>query len=158
MTEDARRWAGPAQPCRDFAEFADREAIKELAKVYALGLDLRDYDLARSAFAPDAVTVSDKGREPIDESLPKTYAVASSFHATQHLIGNQYVAVDGDEATVWSYGVAHHKVAPGGPGDDIIAGVQYRDRCRRHAGGWLIAERQVVLQWMDRGPPPKPSA
>jgi hypothetical protein len=152
MTEDARRWAGPARPCQDLAELADREAIRELAKIYALGLDLRDYALARSAFAADAVTVSDKGREPIDESLPKTYAVASSFHATQHLIGNQYVAIDGGQAQVWSYGVAHHKAAPGSGADEIIAGVQYRDRCRRDAAGWLITERQVVMMWMDRGP------
>src|ERR1700740_2086618 len=115
MTEDARRWAGPAVPCRDFAEFADREAIKELAKIYALGLDLRDYDLARSAFAPDAVTVSERGREPIDESLPKTLGVASTSPPPQPLTATQYVALDGDEAWAWSSGVPHHKVAPGGP-------------------------------------------
>ncbi len=157
MTEDARRWAGPARPCRDFAELAEREAVRELAKIYALGLDLRDYELARSAFAADAVTLGDKGREPIDESLPKTYAVASSFHATQHLIGNQYVAIDGDRAQAWSYAVAHHKAAPGSGADEIIAGVQYRDRCRRDADGWRIVERQVVLMWMDRGPARTPA-
>ena len=157
MTDLTKAWAGTAvAPSAE--ELAEQHAVGQLAKIYALGMDLRDYDLCRSAFADEAMGDERGTMLPVDQYLRNTYNVGASFHATQHLIGNQYVAVDGDEATVRSYGVAHHKVAPGGPGDDIIAGVQYRDRCRRHAGGWLIAERQVVLQWMDRGPPPKPSA
>ena len=85
----------------------------------------------------------------MDESLPKTYAMASSFHATQHFIGNQYVDLAGDEATVWSYGIAHHKVATGEERDEIIAGVQYRDKCRRSALGWQIVERSIANQWVD---------
>lgn len=62
------------------------------------------------------------------------------------------IELNGDEALVWSYGVAHHKVAPGEQRDEIIAGVHYRDRCRRFAQGWLIVERSVANQWVDMGP------
>jgi hypothetical protein len=153
MNEAAQAWAGPAMPPKSVEELLNHHAVCQLAKIYGLGLDLRDYRLARSAFADDAVAIGRDGPEPIDASLPKTYAVAESFHATQHLIANQYVQLDGDTAEVWSYGVAHHKVAPGETRDEVIAGVQYRDRCRRQGGGWLIVERQVVLQWLDQGPP-----
>ena len=149
--EQAKRWAGPARPLST-TELADHHAICQLCKIYAIGLDMRDYDLARSAFAPNAMIEGKPGLEPVDESLPKTYAIASSFQATQHFIANQYVELNGDDAVVWSYGVAHHKVAAGQERDEVIAGVQYRDRCKRFAGSWLIVERSVVPQWLDIRP------
>jgi SnoaL-like domain len=141
-------WAGPAAMPSD-AEIRDQHAIGRLPKIYALGVDLRDYKLCRSAFAADAIGDDRGTMVPIDKYLERTYGMGASFHATQHLIAQQYIYVDGDEAEVWSYGVAHHKVAPGEARDEIIAGVQYRDRCRRSEKGWLITERRVILQWMD---------
>lgn len=153
MSEETQAWAGPAVPLTSLGALADHRAVEQLAKIYAIGLDLRDYDLCRSAFAPDCQIEGKGGMELVDVSLPKTYAVASSFHATQHLIGNQYVDLQGDEARVWSWGVAHHKVGPGEDRDEIIAGVQYRDRARRDPGGWLITERRVVMLWLDMARP-----
>lgn len=151
MSEQAKRWAGPVRPLSS-AELADHHAVSQLCKIYAIGMDMRDYDLARSAFAADAKIEGKQGMEPVDESLPKTYAMAASFCATQHLIGNQYVDLVGNEAVVWSYGIAHHKVATGEDRDEIIAGVQYRDRCRRYPEGWLIVERSIINQWIDMQP------
>ena len=150
MREETKQWAGPVLP-PSAAELADHYAVGQLAKIYGLGIDMRDYELCRSAFAADALGESKQGLVPIDEYLKSTYGVGASFHATQHVIANQYVTLQGDEATVWSYGVAHHKVAPGEARDEIIAGVQYRDRCRRYPQGWLITERRVALQWLDQG-------
>lgn len=151
MTEQAKLWAGPVEPLSPDA-LADHHAVSQLCKIYAIGMDMRDYDLVRSAFADDAMIEGKAGLEPVDESLPKTYAMASSFHATQHFIGNQYVDLRGEEAVVWSYGVAHHKVAKSEDRDEIIAGVQYRDTCRRSADGWQIVERSVANQWVDMQP------
>lgn len=152
MSEQAKKWGGPVQPLSAEA-LADHHAVSQLCKIYAIGMDMRDYDLARSAFADDAMIDGRGGMEPVDESLPKTYAMASSFHATQHVIANQYVDLDGDEAMVWSYGVAHHKVVPGEGRDEIIAGVQYRDKCRRSPQGWQIVERSIANQWVDMRKP-----
>ena len=53
MNEDLMRWAGPiAAPGN--AELADRYAVSQLVKVYALGIDMRNFQLTRSVFAPDA--------------------------------------------------------------------------------------------------------
>ena len=104
---------------------------------------MRNYDLARSAFSDDAVGMGKNGPEPIDDYLKSTYAVAESFHATQHAICNQTISIKGDDAVLWSYGVAHHKIAPGQEGNELIAGVQYRDKCRKTPKGWLIVERAV---------------
>jgi hypothetical protein len=151
MTEMAKACAGPAR-APTVEALLEHHALCQLAKTYALGMDLRDYDLCRSAFAPDAVGDERGSLVHVDEYLRRTYEVGASFQATQHLIGQQYVRLDGEEAEVWSYGVAHHKVAPGEARDEIIAGVQYRDRCRRFSEGWLIVERRVHLLWMDMAP------
>lgn len=95
MSEENQRWAGPIVPPSP-SELADRYAICELAKIYGLGIDLRDYDLCRSAFADSALAEGQKGMQPIDEYLRNTYSVGASFH--EHLIANQYVRVNGDEA------------------------------------------------------------
>jgi hypothetical protein len=156
MTEAPKAWAGPAAaPSAD--ELGEHHALGQLCKIYALGMDLRDYDLYASAFAPEGTGEERGTMVPMAQYLRNTYAVGSSFHATQHLIGQQYIRIDGEEAEVWSYGVAHHKVAPGEARDELIAGVQYRDRCRRFGQGWLIVERRVHLLWMDMGPAKTPS-
>jgi SnoaL-like protein len=156
MTDATKGWGGPAsEPSID--ELRQQHAIGQLAKTYALGMDLRDYDLARSAFADEAMGEERGTMLPVDQYLKNTYAMGASFHATQHLIAQQYIRIDGDEAEAWSYGVAHHKVAPGEARDEIIAGVQYRDRCRRFERGWLITERRVHLLWMDMAPARAPS-
>lgn len=150
--EQAKKWGGPARPLLA-AALADHHAVCQLCKIYAIGMDMRDYDLARSAFADEAVIQGKEGPEPVDTSLPNTYRIASSFRSTQHLIANQYVDLDGDEAMVWSYGIGHHKVGPDEQRDEIIAGVQYRDRCRRFPDGWRIVERSIANQWIDMRPP-----
>lgn len=151
MTDTAKAWAGLAKE-PSLEELRQHHALGQLAKTYALGMDLRDYALCRSAFAPDGVGEARGGMVPIDPYLEGVYAVGSGFHATQHLIAQQYIHIEGDEAEVWSYAVAHHKVAPGEARDEIIAGVQYRDRCRRFEQGWLIVERRVHPLWIDIAP------
>ncbi|HEY3695589.1 nuclear transport factor 2 family protein [Phenylobacterium sp.] len=150
MSDDVMQWAGPiASPSP--AELADRHAVSQLVKVYALGIDMRAFDLVTSVFAKDAVTDSNHGVLPVGEYLPKVYAGASAWAATQHNITNQYVTLHGDEAVVWSYGIAYHWSADEPPAR-VVVGVQYRDRCRRFADGWLITARKVVRQWTDKSP------
>jgi hypothetical protein len=152
MSKPTDSWFGSSK-VPSVAELVERYAIEQLAKRYALGMDLRDYELCRSAFAPNGIGIGKNGPEPIDTYLPNTYKTAASFQATQHVISNQYIDINGDEAVAWSYGVVHHKVAKGETRDEIIAGVQYRDKCQKFSDGWLIVERSVALQWMDMAPP-----
>lgn len=150
--EQVKKWAGPARTL-SAADLADHHAVCQLVKIYAIGFDMRDYDLARSAFAPDATWEGKTGDDPIDEALPRIYGMAASFKATQHFIGNQYVDLQGDTGVVWSYGIAHHKLAAGSDRDEVIAGVQYRDECERFPNGWLITRRSAPPQWLDIAAP-----
>ena len=149
LTDDLRQWRAPFAPPSP-AELADRLAVSQLVKIYALGIDMRDYELCRSAFADDTYIEGSASSGPIDEYLPKTYGGAAAFMATQHNITNQHVTIDGDEALVWSYAIAVHKSEPGSGRDNLTLGVQYRDRCRRTPKGWVIAGRKVAFQWAEK--------
>ncbi len=43
--------------------------------------------------------------------------------------------------------MALHFIGPGSDGTDLAMGVQYRDRARRTAAGWIIARRDTVALW-----------
>jgi hypothetical protein len=149
MTTDISQWRGPIQP-PSAADLADRWAASQLVKVYALGIDMRDYALTRSAFADEAHVEGSGGVGPIDDYLPKVYQGAAAFEATQHNITNQHVTLNGDEALVWSYAIAVHKSAAGSGREHLTMGVQYRDSCRKFRSGWLIVGRKVVVQWAEK--------
>jgi hypothetical protein len=152
---DHRQWAGPI-PAPSAEQLTDIHAVSELVKVYALGVDMRDFELVCSVFDPDGSAEGALGAFPMSEYLPRIFEGASAYHATQHNITNQYVTVDGDEARIWSYAVCYHLEEVDNGRDDLVVAVQYRDVCRRHANGWLIASRAAVVQWM-RGPFPRPA-
>lgn len=156
MSHEPAGWAGPVRTPSP-TELAERAALVQLPQIYALGVDLRDYAMARSVFAPDA-TIEGALSGPVDDYLPKVHGGAAAYTVTQHNITNQYVSIAGDEAVVWSYAIAVHKITPGEVREDgrqdMTLGVQYRDACRRFADGWLIIRRQVVIQWAE-GPDPR---
>jgi hypothetical protein len=148
MSDDIRQWAGPIAP-PDAAELGDRYAISQLPKIYALGVDMRDLDLVLSVFDPEGLGEGSVGNLPIRDYLAKTYEGAAAFQATQHTMLNQYISLDGDEATMWTYAVAYH-IRPKESGEgNLTVGVQYRDRCRRAEKGWVIARRKAVIQWIE---------
>jgi hypothetical protein len=136
-------------PINDIPDYA---AVCQLAKIYAIGIDLKDRELCSSAFSADAKGEVQGELVPLNDYLNATYGIGSTFHSTQHIIANQYVKLNGDEAVVWSYGIAIHKPEPGSEGTEIIAGVQYRDKCRRTEDGWVIIERFAPTGWLDIGP------
>jgi hypothetical protein len=133
----------------------DSEAVRRLARTYALGVDRRDEALVQSLFTADAVVAGSLGQAPATEYVPKLIAGASAYAATQHNITNQYVARAGDDLVVHSYAVALHFGADERGSGDLAMGVVYRDRATRVAGGWLISHRHTVVRWARRGTSPE---
>lgn len=128
----------------------DRQEVADLCARYTSALDTRDWQRLESCFTADPVFVHPGGRlEGFPAILARTSAALDPLDATQHLLGNVVVVVDGDTATATSYFQAQH-VRAGTPGGDtyLIAG-RYADTLVRTAAGWRIAERVQEYMWRD---------
>jgi len=134
----------------DVRALADRLAIADQCVRYTNALDTRDWSLLESCFTDDPVFVHPGGRlEGFPAILARTTAALTPLDATQHLLGNVLVEVDGDTARSSCYFQAQH-VRAGTPGGDtyVIAG-SYTDRWQRTPAGWRIAERVQAYAWRD---------
>lgn len=132
----------------------DRQEIVDTAVRYATALDNRDWALLRTCFTDDAVAEygalgPSAGYAAIEATCR---AALMPLDASQHLISNHVVEVDGDEATLASYVQAQHVrvAAPGGP-NRIVAG-RYDDRLTRTAAGWRIRHRRLTVIWTEGNP------
>jgi len=131
----------------------DERAIIDLTIAYTWALDTGRFEDLRQVFAEDAVGdllgVRSEGREAI---MARIADALSKLDATQHLISNHQVRVDGDTATCRCYLVGQH-VKKGTPGGDtfIIAGT-YADELARTADGWRITHRTLSPAWTDGNP------
>ena len=136
----ARRYVGSSSPagghsCEHYVEsvFSDEQAIIELAIAYTWALDTKQLDDLRSVFAPDATAdlngVQCDGQDAIIARIERPL---SRLDATQHLVGNHQVHVDGDTATHRCHLHSQH-VKRGTPGgDNYLIGGDLRGPPRPH--------------------------
>lgn len=130
---------------------ADREEIRAVCVRYATALDRRDWPLLRRCFRPDVVAEYEgigtlDGYEAVEDVCRRAL---EPLGASQHLLGNHDVDLDGDVAHCSTYFQAQH-VRPGTPGGDlyVVAGT-YTDRMERGDDGWRIAHRRLDVVWTD---------
>src|ERR1700712_1193969 len=88
----------------------DERAIQNVCVRYATALDNRDWNLLRSCFTTDAVTVYEgigdcTGYDAIEGLCRR---VLGPLTRTQHLLGNFSIELDGDTATSHCYLQAQH--------------------------------------------------
>jgi len=132
------------------AELLDKQEIAELCAKYAYALDQKDWLALRGCFTDAPVFVHPGGRiEGIDGIVNRTRGALEPLDASQHLLGNIVVDVDGDTARSICYFQAQH-LRTGTPGGDtyIIAG-SYSDTLMRTPQGWRITERVQAYLWRD---------
>jgi ketosteroid isomerase-like protein len=132
----------------------DKQAITEICHRYAIALDSGDWTALATCFTPDATAhyrtgAPSRGYPAIEARVRGALAPLS---ASQHLIGNVLITLDGDAADSVCYLQAQH-VRPGTPGGDtfIVAG-RYLDRFVRTPAGWRIALRRLEIAWTQGNP------
>ncbi len=138
----------------DLGALHDKQEITELCYRYALALDRRDWAALAACFTPDAdAYYMDKpparGYQAI-EAICRTSLAPMS--ATQHLIGNVIVRLDGDEAESSCYLQAQHVRTGTAGGDNFIIAGRYDDRLVRTPDGWRIRERRLEVSWTEGNP------
>jgi hypothetical protein len=128
----------------------DQQEIADLCVRYTIALDTKDWALLESCFAPSPVFVHPGGRlEGFPAILDRTKAALTPLTATQHLLGNIVVQVDGDTARSMCYFQAQHVRAGTPAGETYIIAGSYADTLTRAASGWKITERVQTYVWRD---------
>jgi SnoaL-like domain len=132
---------------------SDVHEIVDLAVAYTWALDTKQFDELRAIFLPDATAdLHGVACEGIDAIIARIETPLTLLDATQHLVGNHQVNVDGDDATHRCQLQGQH-VKRGTPGgDNFIIGGVYEDRLVRTADGWRIAHRTMSAMWTDGNP------
>ena len=128
---------------------ADRQAIIDLTIKYCWTIDMRDFETLREIFLPDATGLLGDERVGIDSIIEKITTALTPLDASQHIISNHQVTVDGDTAMSRCYMQAQHvrRAAQGGA-NFIIAG-RYQDQLVRTPNGWRIKRRELYRDWSE---------
>jgi len=128
----------------------DRVQITDRLHVVADLLDTKDWPGLAATLTDDVVAYGRAG--PVDV-VARVRSHLDVCGATQHLLGNIRVDVDGDGARTRSYFRAFH-VGLGERADATYECLgEYRDEWRRGPSGWLLAGRviDVRAEIGDRG-------
>lgn len=131
----------------------DRDQLAELASKLGLLVDARDWTGLPELFC-DAIDVdytSLNGGEPQRlapaELIEGWKRNLEALRATQHLIANHVVTLDGDEARVTTNVTATH-ISPAEPNEHWVVGGRYDMVARRTSAGWRIAALTLTVRWM----------
>jgi hypothetical protein len=137
------------------AAIADRFEIIDTATRMMWAVDTGDWELLASVLADKVVLdyTSYWGGEPQTSTAAETAATWSAlfapFEATQHLLGNHLVTVDGDRGVLTAVSQATHRLSdPFGPPLFTLGGT-YRFALVRVAGRWKIEHVVFTATWAD---------
>jgi ketosteroid isomerase-like protein len=142
-------------------EAADRLGIRELVDAYAACADRRDAEGQLALFTEDTrfvVFMDARDPEPTQElqgrqALAPVFDALNAYVATMHFNGQTTVWLDGDQATGETYCLAHHLTeAADGSRTLMVASIRYLDTMVKQDGGWLFAERRLLVNWTDTRP------
>jgi len=130
------------------ARIIDEHAVQAVLHRYATALDTRDWAKLRSCFAADVVATYDsigeqRGYEAVERLCRR---VLEPLAATQHIVSNVEVSIDGDRAAArCNLQSTHVRTTPSGD-NFVVAGV-YTDELIRTPDGWRIARRSLRRVW-----------
>ena len=139
-------------------EAADRLAIRELVEAYAHCADRRDAKGQMALFTEDThFVVFMNAKDPTPsmdlhsrDALAPVFADLNKYDATTHFVGQSSIfTLSADRATGEAYCLAHHVTGDGEKRRLMIASLRYYDTFVKRDGGWLFAERQLYVDWVD---------
>jgi uncharacterized protein (TIGR02246 family) len=123
----------------------DREQITDVLIRYATGIDTQDWPLFRTCFTTDVQADYGEigvwaGVDGITEYMTTTHA---GMPATNHMLSNIAIEVDGDRASAVTY-VHAVLVLRRDPEQSVDAVGKYEDSLVRTDDGWKIAARRFT--------------
>jgi hypothetical protein len=132
--------------------------ISDAIKRAARGADRLDTEIFLSAFHPGAIDHHGYHTGTCEEHA----AVMEARHRAEvltstHLLGNQYIEINGQEAACETYFFAIQRTMRDNGVVEFMAAGRYLDRCARCNGEWRIAERYVLVDWTNNDEDPNAS-
>jgi len=134
-------------------QFDDYSEIVRRRYEYALSIDTRDWDLHRSIFTDEIhMDFSSYSGAPGTSMLADVWVsglkpLFVGLQATQHVMTNPIVDVDGDTARLRMYMKAEHFLQNEAGSFDFAIGGYYDDRLERTTAGWKIRAVTLNVFW-----------
>jgi uncharacterized protein (TIGR02246 family) len=125
----------------------DESDLRKLVSALPQALDARDFDAAGELYAEDAVMeiAGQVRRGRADITAGPKGDLAPLFEATYHHMGQMYIDIDGDEASVVAYCIAYHLPDKTKYSEHADAGGKYHVKARRTEDGWIITHMRLEL-------------
>ncbi len=127
----------------------DRMEITDVSSRYATGCDTRSSEIYRSCFTEEinvdfsSVGIGEKMKLAADAWVDIVINFMQNYEATQHIITNHSITINGDEATSIAYLQAQHLLA-----DNLqTIGGYYTNKLRRTPQGWRIYDLKLTQTW-----------
>jgi hypothetical protein len=135
-------------------DLLDRAAISDVQLRYATGVDRHDWPLFRSCFTDEIeIDWPAGGSAPqlikVDDWVERVRRTIDGMEATQHMITNQVITLDEDEAICVAYVQARHHLAGAEGGSDQVMYGYYINRFVRTHAGWKIRARRLTVLWNE---------
>ena len=134
-------------------KLVDTQKIIDLTIAYTWIIDRGPRENLSEIFTDDAVFIIDvRHLNGLDEILGKIERTLGGLSASQHLISNHQVLIDGDNATCSCYLHAQHTLQGTEGGDNYVMAGRYVDKLIRVGTEWRIVERELILDWVEGNP------
>ena len=128
-------------------------AIVKVINRYGIAMDARRWDLFDTIFTPDVELEYPSSSWNELAAFKTDFARAHErFDATQHMMLNHLVEVDGETASAFTY-CSFRLICKGTKGGDHVAGTAwYDDALIATAEGWKIGRRACRILWAEGNP------
>ena len=131
-------------------QLEEKQKIVDLTIAYTWIIDHGPRERLREIFTEDAVFIIDtRHLNGIDEIRGKIERTLGGLSASQHIVSNHQVSIDGDTATSRCYLHAQHTLTGTEGGDNYVMAGRYIDKLVRVDSEWRITERQLMLDWTE---------
>lgn len=134
-------------------QLLDRAEIADVVTRVATCADARDWAGVRACFTDEvdldytSLSGGTSVRLRADDLVAQWQQTLSGFEATHHLLANQLITVNGDEATCFAYVQATH-LLPTSTGESTwTLGGTYTYLLSRTQQGWKIRSSTFIVKW-----------
>jgi hypothetical protein len=136
----------------ELRDYAARRDIQKLLYNYMRAQDRLLPDLHRTVFARDAYVDCGHYKGSGAGFVDFAQGFLGDIKASQHLLGQIDIDIDGDRASGEVYFLAQHRLVEEGAEKDLFVAGRYVDEYGREDGAWKIFRRFEIVDWARTDP------